>query len=592
MIKGFLKSTTVVAVGLSLAVPTAHPVMSQARDVMPQCVNVKGKPWAKLPKLKPEDVNVKPSKQFKAAQQRAQCVIEADGRDFLFEGIARDNGEVVLRRKDLVVAMIGLGLGNMPKAEVATPDPEVVTPDPEVATPDPEVVTPDPEVATPDPDVATPDSKLPFPDPDVAVKEPEAEKPDQAVKPSEPQPAPFGKLDPDVAPKTDPDQAENKAQNNAPQIEANKSGEAGKEVEVRQDDTQASTEAANSTVETQAARNAEVENSAAEVEVETVTDADTRASNEDFLTGLTEQNADKKDGLSNFEKFAIGAIGAVAVGAVLSNGRKVVSNSGDRVVVQREDGQYEVLKDDSVLLRQPGVEVKTERFKDGSSRETVLRPNGSKVVTIKTADGQVLRRVRVRPDGEEIVLFDDTAEIEPVQINELPEPRQQTVTSGNVSSEELRLALAAQENAAVGRRFSLQQIRQIRAVRELVPVIELEAVTFDTGSAAIRASEAEELRDLGVAMQRMIDRNPYEVFLVEGHTDAVGNATYNLALSDRRAESVALALTEYFDVPPENMVVQGYGEANLKVRTSVAERENRRATVRRITSLLQSAARQ
>jgi len=166
------------------------------------------------------------------------------------------------------------------------------------------------------------------------------------------------------------------------------------------------------------------------------------------------------------------------------------------------------------------------------------------------------------------------------------------VTSGNVSSEELRLALAAQENAAVGRRFSLQQIRQIRAVRELVPVIELEAVTFDTGSAAIRASEAEELRDLGVAMQRMIDRNPYEVFLVEGHTDAVGNATYNLALSDRRAESVALALTEYFDVPPENMVVQGYGEANLKVRTSVAERENRRATVRRITSLLQSAARQ
>ena len=77
------------------------------------------------------------------------------------------------------------------------------------------------------------------------------------------------------------------------------------------------------------------------------------------------------------------------------------------------------------------------------------------------------------------------------------------------------------------------------------------------------------------------------MFLIEGHTDAVGAATYNLALSDRRAETVALALTEYFDVPPENMIVQGYGESDLKVATQDAERANRRAAVRRITPLLE-----
>ena len=64
---------------------------------------------------------------------------------------------------------------------------------------------------------------------------------------------------------------------------------------------------------------------------------------------------------------------------------------------------------------------------------------------------------------------------------------------------------------------------------------------------------------------------------------------FNLALSDRRAESVALALTEFFDVPPENMVIQGYGESNLKVRTLESEPANRRAVVRRITPLLQTA---
>ena len=68
----------------------------------------------------------------------------------------------------------------------------------------------------------------------------------------------------------------------------------------------------------------------------------------------------------------------------------------------------------------------------------------------------------------------------------------------------------------------------------------------------------------------------------------MGAATYNLALSDRRAETVALALTEYFDVPPENMVVQGYGESDLAVQTLDAERVNRRVAVRRITPLLGS----
>ena len=88
----------------------------------------------------------------------------------------------------------------------------------------------------------------------------------------------------------------------------------------------------------------------------------------------------------------------------------------------------------------------------------------------------------------------------------------------------------------------------------------------------------------------MLSANPLEVFLIEGHTDAVGDAASNLALSDRRAESVALALTESFEIPPENLVVQGYGARFLKVETEAAEQANRRATVRRITPLLKTAS--
>jgi outer membrane protein OmpA-like peptidoglycan-associated protein len=41
-------------------------------------------------------------------------------------------------------------------------------------------------------------------------------------------------------------------------------------------------------------------------------------------------------------------------------------------------------------------------------------------------------------------------------------------------------------------------------------------------------------------------------------------------------------MTEFYDIPPENLTTQGYGETYLKVETEKAERANRRATVRRI----------
>jgi outer membrane protein OmpA-like peptidoglycan-associated protein len=87
-------------------------------------------------------------------------------------------------------------------------------------------------------------------------------------------------------------------------------------------------------------------------------------------------------------------------------------------------------------------------------------------------------------------------------------------------------------------------------------------------------------------MNRAIAANPSEVFLIEGHTDAVGSEIDNLSLSDRRAEAVALVLAEQFGVPAENLTTQGYGEQYLKVPTPGPERANRRVTVRRITPLL------
>jgi outer membrane protein OmpA-like peptidoglycan-associated protein len=322
-----------------------------------------------------------------------------------------------------------------------------------------------------------------------------------------------------------------------------------------------------------------------EVTTEEVTDETSRSSGEEFETTSSGDTAAQveQSGMSNFEKALLLGLGTIAVGAVLANGARIVNNTGDRIIIEQPDGTYRVLKNDDVILRRPGSEVRTRTYEDGSTRTVITHPNGVRIATVRAADGTALKRVRVMPNGDRYVLFDDTLEVEPVRTVQRRTPTQDIETT---DSDALREALIASMNADVGRSFSLGQIRAFKQVRELAPKIEVRDITFATDSAAIRAEQAERLADLGLAIADVIAEVPDAVFLVEGHTDAVGAASYNLALSDRRAESVALALTEYFDVPPENLVTQGYGESELKVLTASSERANRRVVVRNITPLL------
>ncbi len=332
----------------------------------------------------------------------------------------------------------------------------------------------------------------------------------------------------------------------------------------------------------------------AEVTEETLTEEQVRTSDEDFET-TSANNAEASEdngGLSNFEKALLVGLGAVAVGSLLDNGEEVVGNTGDRVIVQGPNG-LQIYKNDDALLNQAGNDVKTETFADGSTRTTVTRPDGTQVLTIRDDLGRVVTRARILTDGTRINLITDAERAaEPVDVASLRETTRPAPSYSVNDADVARLiaALQAQKPQNVDRSYSLRQIREIRSVRELVPAIDLDTINFATGSAAISQAEITSLVRMGLLIEDMVQKNPNEIFLVEGHTDAVGSDVNNLGLSDRRAESVALAMTEYFDIPPENLVVQGYGERYLKVNTETAEQANRRATIRRITPLLDQVA--
>ncbi|MGB4826473.1 MAG: OmpA family protein, partial [Paracoccaceae bacterium] len=327
---------------------------------------------------------------------------------------------------------------------------------------------------------------------------------------------------------------------------------------------------------------------------EIISEETARTSDEEFTAAPVAVSSGKKSGLSDLEKVGLIALGALVVGAIINEGKKderrVVSNSGDRVVVENPDGSYVVYKDDDAILRRPGVRTVTETYRDGSTRTVVQRADGTEVVTIRDASGRVLRRAHYDRNGNEVVLIDDLYPEERIDITALPKPKPGRVTiSTSDDDAALKAELAALEAEGLGRKFSLRQIREIREVRALSATIEVDSITFDSGSAAIKATEARKLADLGQLMQQLLAANPAEVFLIEGHTDAVGSAASNLSLSDRRAESLALALTEYFDIPPENLVIQGYGESELKIESQDDERANRRVVVRLITPLMRVA---
>ncbi len=114
------------------------------------------------------------------------------------------------------------------------------------------------------------------------------------------------------------------------------------------------------------------------------------------------------------------------------------------------------------------------------------------------------------------------------------------------------------------RLYSVDEVKRSARVRDIARRVDLEHVEFRLRSASISDSEVKKLQGVADAMERLLKKNPRNI-LIEGHTDAVGSDTANLALSDQRAEAVAEALTNAFGIAPENLTTQGYGERYLKV---------------------------
>ena len=139
-------------------------------------------------------------------------------------------------------------------------------------------------------------------------------------------------------------------------------------------------------------------------------------------------------------------------------------------------------------------------------------------------------------------------------------------------------------------RVTVREFKRRPDLRRAAPSIDIQSINFAFGSAEVPYSQYGKVENIADGLRRVLRRNPRAKILIEGHTDAVGSDLSNLKLSDLRANTVARILSDFYDIPPENLVTQGYGERYLKINTQIAERENRRVTIRRITPLITPVA--
>jgi OmpA-OmpF porin, OOP family len=274
-------------------------------------------------------------------------------------------------------------------------------------------------------------------------------------------------------------------------------------------------------------------------------------------------------------------------------GDRVIIEEPGRVIVQ-EGGRTIIRHNDVDRFRWQAQDVHVERR--GADTVTFFeRPDGSRIYTVTDESGRLLRRYRRAPDGREIIIIDNHYGGPPMPLGyfvDLPPPiihipRERYIVDAEYAQpDDVYYALWAAPVDYIQRPYTLDEIRYSLPLRERMPSVDINTVTFDTGSWEITPDQVERLAVIADGINRAIGANPSEVFLIEGHTDAVGSDIDNLSLSDRRAESVALVLSQQFGVPAENLTTQGYGAQYLKVPTPGPERANRRVTVRRITPLL------
>lgn len=124
--------------------------------------------------------------------------------------------------------------------------------------------------------------------------------------------------------------------------------------------------------------------------------------------------------------------------------------------------------------------------------------------------------------------------------------------------------------------FSKDKI-QVRSDRKGIS-ISIPDILFNTNSSQLYSESIKILRKVGQLLKKY--RGQHQI-IVRGHTDNVGEESYNKKLSEKRAQTVTAYLISHFDIPVDGISYEGVGSSSPTADNGTAQgrRKNRRVEI-------------
>lgn len=126
------------------------------------------------------------------------------------------------------------------------------------------------------------------------------------------------------------------------------------------------------------------------------------------------------------------------------------------------------------------------------------------------------------------------------------------------------------------RSLTTDERSRIASIAKDRPSIDLE-ITFEFNSAIIGPRAVPQITALGEALTSTDLKG--RTFVLAGHTDAVGDPTYNQSLSEQRSDAVKRYLVDKYGIEEDHLLTVGHGKTRLKNASKPYAAENRRVQV-------------
>ncbi len=152
-------------------------------------------------------------------------------------------------------------------------------------------------------------------------------------------------------------------------------------------------------------------------------------------------------------------------------------------------------------MRRNATEIYAENLPNGRVRETVVRRDGTRVVTIRNDNGDIIRRSRFVGQREYVLVYVDDNDYDrledwrdpgldmPPLVLDIPREDYILDAGQDYGADDYYTFLEQPPVEDVERLYSVDEVKRSARIRQKTRRIDLDTITFEFGSAAVPESE-------------------------------------------------------------------------------------------------------